>query len=249
MQSALLLIADIGGYTRFMKFHAASLVHAQEIVGELLDAIIAAVRPSLRLAKLEGDAAFFYVPRAAAGDDRSWLFSRVEEIHATFHHRLAEFARTNLCPCDGCRQAGRLRIKVVAHSGEIVTRKSAGSMELAGVDVILVHRLLKNPVPLPEYLLVTESAYSMLDAPTRGQASPLEIDVDDLGRTATWYLPLHVHPSRMAALARVPMKRRLVRHVQRMIRTLPKLMKRAAPCGEFRNIPDLAAPAATTKPV
>src|SRR5581483_2397334 len=190
MQSALLLIADIGGYTRFMKFHAASLVHAQEIVGELLDAIIAAVRPSLKLAKLEGDAAFFYVPRSAAGEDASWLRSRVETIHATFHHRLEEFARTNLCPCDGCRQAGRLRIKVVAHSGEFVTRRTGGSNELTGVDVILVHRLLKNPVPLPEYLLLTQPVYAMLDQRSREQAAPLEIDVDDLGPTATWYLPL-----------------------------------------------------------
>ena len=36
-QSTLLLIADIAGYTRFMKFHNASLAHAQEIVGRLLD--------------------------------------------------------------------------------------------------------------------------------------------------------------------------------------------------------------------
>lgn len=240
MQSALLLIADIGGYTRFMKFHAASLVHAQEIVGELLDAIIAAVRPTLKLAKLEGDAAFFYVPRSASGSDPSWLLSRVEAIHATFHHRLTEFARTNLCPCDGCRQAGSLRIKVVAHSGEIVTRKTGGSTELTGVDVILVHRLLKNPVPLPEYLLLTQPVYAMLDERSRAQAAALEIDVDDLGRTATWYLPLVSDETALSAI-RVPMARRLATHVGRMIRTTRKLLGgRSAPCAEFRNIPDLA---------
>ncbi len=240
MTSALLLIADIGGYTRFMKFHTASLVHAQEIVGELLDAIIAAVRPALKLAKLEGDAAFFYVPRAASNADPSWLMRQVEAIHGTFHRRLDEFARTNLCPCDGCRQAGRLRIKVVAHSGDIVTRRTGGSTELTGVDMILVHRLLKNPVPLPEYLLLTEPAYAMLDEPSRGGAAALEIDVDDLGRTATWYLPL-THDALSAARIRVPMTRRLRTHVRRMIRTFPKLFTRkGAPCGEFRNIPDLA---------
>ena len=241
MQSALLLIADIGGYTRFMKFHAASLLHAQEIVGELLDAIVAAVRPTLKLAKLEGDAAFFYVPRAAADRDPSWLVSCVEAIHATFHHRLAEFARTNLCPCDGCRQAGRLRIKVVAHSGEIVTRRTAGSTELTGVDVILVHRLLKNPVPIPEYFLLTEPVYSMLDGGVREHASALEIEVDDLGPTATWYLPLTSDEDAIRAI-RVPMTRRLATHVGRMIRTAGKLLGRAQPCAQFRNIPDLAGP-------
>lgn len=242
MQSALLLIADIGGYTRFMKFHAASLVHAQEIVGELLDAIIAAVRPGLKLAKLEGDAAFFYVPSAAAGDDPSWLLSRVEAIYATFHQRLAEFASTNLCPCDGCRQAGRLRIKVVAHSGDIVTRKTGGSTELTGVDVILVHRLLKNPVPLSEYFLLTQPVYSMLDPNSREHASPLDIDIDDLGRTAAWYLPLTMDKVAIPTM-RVPMSARLRRHLRRIIQTVPKLLARgAAPCANFRNIPDLGVP-------
>ena len=243
MQSALLVIADIGGYTRFMKFHAASLVHAQEIVGELLDAIIAAVRPVLKLAKLEGDAAFFYVERSADTDNPAWLMSRVQAIHATFHHRLTEFARTNLCPCDGCRQAGRLRIKVIAHSGDIVTRRTGGSTELTGIDVILVHRLLKNPVPLPEYLLVTAPVYSMIDATARDKAAALEIDVDDLGPTSTWYLPLVSDEAVMAAI-RVPMTRRLTTHVKRMVRTFPKLFGRGpAPCADFRNIPDLASAA------
>ena len=61
-QSTLMLIADIAGYTRFMKFHQASLAHAQEIVARLLEVVIDAAGPSLRLAKLEGDAAFFYMP-------------------------------------------------------------------------------------------------------------------------------------------------------------------------------------------
>ena len=32
IQPTFLLIADIGGYTRFMKFHRASLAHAQEMI-------------------------------------------------------------------------------------------------------------------------------------------------------------------------------------------------------------------------
>src|SRR5438046_10384028 len=66
IQPTLLMIADIAGYTRFMKFHYMSLVHAQEIVAKLLEAIIDGA-PALRLAKLEGDAAFFYLPSASDG--------------------------------------------------------------------------------------------------------------------------------------------------------------------------------------
>ena len=61
IQPTFLLIADIAGYTRFMKFHRASLAHAQEIVAQLLEAVIDATQSHLKLAKLEGDAAFFFL--------------------------------------------------------------------------------------------------------------------------------------------------------------------------------------------
>jgi class 3 adenylate cyclase len=242
VQSAVLLIADIGGYTRFMKFHAASLVHAQEIVGQLLESVIAAATPALRLAKIEGDAAFFYAPMGKRPSD--WLAERTDAIYGAFHARLADITQNNLCPCDGCMQAGQLRIKMVSHAGDVVTHRTAGSTELAGVDVILVHRLLKNDVPLPEYLLVTEPVYGLLDAQRRGTAAALPIDVPDLGPTATWYLALTAKEAPLRN-ARLPVLKRLARHVRRIGRTLPYLAgRREPPCAGFRNIPD-APPAAT----
>ena len=44
---ALLIIADIAGYTRFMKLHRLSLAHSQDIIGRLLEAVVNAV-PSLQ---------------------------------------------------------------------------------------------------------------------------------------------------------------------------------------------------------
>ena len=35
-----LVMADIGGYTRFIKFHKTALLHAQEIISHLIEAII-----------------------------------------------------------------------------------------------------------------------------------------------------------------------------------------------------------------
>ena len=72
VQPTLLLIADIAGYTRFMKMHDTSLAHAQQIIADLLEAVIDAAGPNLKLAKLEGDAAFFYMP-APADDARAKL--------------------------------------------------------------------------------------------------------------------------------------------------------------------------------
>ena len=72
-ETGFLLIADISGYTEFVKLHnlakkpifGAALAkgfesHATTIVADLLETVIDAVEPSLRLNKLEGDAAFFF---------------------------------------------------------------------------------------------------------------------------------------------------------------------------------------------
>src|SRR6266536_944544 len=56
---ALLVIADIGGYTPFMRLHRTSLAHAQDVVARLLEAMIDAA-PQLTLLEVEGDAAFLY---------------------------------------------------------------------------------------------------------------------------------------------------------------------------------------------
>src|SRR6476619_3848802 len=108
-QPTLMLIADIAGYTRFMKFHNASLAHAQEIVARLLEVVIDAAGPSLRLAKLEGDAAFFYMPAPKSRPfDPTRVAGHAGAIYRAFHARAADLRVNTLCPCDGCQQAGNL---------------------------------------------------------------------------------------------------------------------------------------------
>jgi len=45
---------------------------------------------------------------------------------------------------------------VIAHAGKALLHEVGGLHELAGVDVILLHRLLRNSVPGSEYLMLTE---------------------------------------------------------------------------------------------
>lgn len=230
--SALLLIADIAGYTRFMKFHAASLMHAQEIVGELLDAMIAAVGERMKLVKIEGDAAFFYAP--VAGVSEADVQAIVDDMYDAFHTKASDLAVNTLCPCDGCRQAGQLKVKFVGHAGDVVERKVAGSAELAGVSVILVHRLLKNRVPVGEYLLVTEPVYATLEENARAKANRFTTDVDDLGRTVTWYLPYARDGVPQAE--RLPLLQRMVRHFVLIRRSVPYITGTKQPCAGFRNL-------------
>jgi class 3 adenylate cyclase len=238
VQPTLLLIADIAGYTRFMKFHTASLAHAQEIVARLLEVVIDAAAPALRLAKLEGDAAFFYMPAPKDGIDPALIAGYAAAIHRAFHARAADLRVNTLCPCDGCQQAGNLKIKLVGHLGGVAMQKVKRLTELAGVDVIVVHRMLKNNVPVPEYLLMTKPVYAMLDAPLRERAAPFDLDLDDLGATAAYYLDLADFADAPPPPRKLPPLARLARHLSLALRTLPYELGLRKACVGFRNVPD-----------
>jgi class 3 adenylate cyclase len=241
IQPTFLLIADIAGYTRFMKLHKWSLVHAQDIVARLLEAVIDACEPHLKLAKLEGDAAFFYLAfPAGAEPDLAFVAQQVAAIYRAFHLRASDLAANTLCPCDGCQQAGELKIKLVGHVGEVAVQKVKQYTELAGVDVILVHRLLKNAVPVPEYLLVTDPVYRRIDAAARERSTGLELELEELGKTAAFYLDLERYVAEVPAAPRLPFMARIARHTRLAIRTLPYALGLRKPCAGFHNVPDAA---------
>ena len=239
VQPTLLLIADIAGYTRFMKMHDTSLAHAQQIIADLLEAVIDAAGPSLKLAKLEGDAAFFYMRSPADGAQAPRLIEeRAAAIYRAFHARAADIKANTLCPCDGCQQAGNLKIKLVGHAGGVAVQKVKRLTELAGVDVIVVHRMLKNDVPVSEYLLVTKPVYAMLGDALRERAAAFDLELDDLGTTSAWYLDLAdcvaplPPPRKRSPLARVGGLLRFE------VRNLPYALRLRKACVGFRNLPD-----------
>ena len=147
---ALLLIADIGGYTEYMQFHRTLLGHAEAATRRLLEKVVDAA-PDFDLVEIEGDAAFLS-READTVDDGAALAAVTDAVvtmHRAFHveRRLVEL---NLCPCDSCTQTSDLKLKFVAHVGEVAIQKIKRRRKLIGMDVIFVHRLLKNPVQVPE---------------------------------------------------------------------------------------------------
>src|SRR6185503_6983304 len=96
---ALLMIADIGGYTEYMRTHRMSLAHAEVNTARLLEAVVDAA-PGFELIEIEGDAG----------------------MHRAFHAERRNVVK-NLCPCDGCSQAENLRLKFVAHIGEVASQR------------------------------------------------------------------------------------------------------------------------------
>lgn len=110
-----------------------------------------------------------------AGRSRSFLRTH-GRVRQPGNHESRFFA----CGCRSCSNVGQLRLKVVVHSGETLVYEIAGRTELAGVDVIIVHRLLKNSLASREYLLLTEAAQRNLplDLPV---IETLVEDVEDIG--------------------------------------------------------------------
>jgi hypothetical protein len=182
---ALLLIADIGGYTQFMRLHRLSLAHSEEITGRLLEAAIEAA-PQLELVDIEGDAAFL----CAFDESDPNVAEASLAMHRAFHEKQLEIAANTLCPCDACKQVGTLRLKFVAHAGEVAEQKIRHRRSLVGLDVIAVHRMLKNSVPVSEYLLVSEAVYEQLDPELRERATAITEELEGIGETPLYFVDL-----------------------------------------------------------
>ena len=109
-------------------------------------------------------------------------------VFEVFNNKVAELRAYSICKCDACANIDHLRIKVIVHSGEALFHKIRTFYELAGVDVITVHRLLKNSIHADQYLLMTERATRDLTLPDDIERIESE-EVYDVGtfKTHVWF--------------------------------------------------------------
>src|SRR6188768_3449328 len=163
-EPACLVIADITGYTSYLA--GVELDHAQDILADLMDTVVRALRPTFRLAKLEGDAAFTYVLTETV--DGSGLMDTVERTYFAFRRRLRDIGQASVCDCNACMRMPALDLKVLAHHGTVLRQRMAGREELVGSPVIVAHRLLKNAVTettgIAAYALYTEDCLRAANA-------------------------------------------------------------------------------------
>ena len=169
-ETVILVLADISGYTRFVRRHRCDQAHAERIVGELLDAVIDRAKPPLQPHQLLGDAAVFYAVSDGSTALAAGVFDQVQRICERFRERARELAGGCRCACHACRDAETLRLKVILHHGDAVITGRGGIDNLIGEDLTLAHRLLKNSIHADEYVLAT-SAFQRLLGDTSGQPS------------------------------------------------------------------------------
>jgi hypothetical protein len=154
-----------------------------------MDTLVRALRPPFRLAKFEGDAAFVYAP----GDkvDGALMQDSIEQAYFAFRKRLRNIKQANSCECQACSRMQSLDVKFVVHHGEFIRQKMSGREELAGRDVILVHRLLKNDIGKTfgprAYALFSDACVRAMgiDPAAQGLAEHVEA-VEHIGETKCW---------------------------------------------------------------
>lgn len=239
-KEAILMIADISGYTKFMVKNRMELAHAQVIINELITTILRQVEIPLKVSKLEGDAVFFYAEKT--NDPGSWEVVRWEvgqrliKFFTIFSDKINELVESNTCKCNACTSVDKLNLKVIVHSGSALFYEIEKFSELSGVDVIIVHKLLKNSVRSDRYILITENAFETIRFPENVRFEKSREDYDEIGDIRTYiYFPGgedgfdHGYSALSYKIKNMAMKMVIPMMVKLGIRKL----------GRFKNFPEL----------
>ena len=200
-QTGYLIIADISGYTQFIKIHNIRKApifgekmaqkwesHAEHIITGLLETVINAFDGTLILNKLEGDAAFFFAVEDGSAQQVDKILECMDAAMRAFSQKLVDIVFIQSCPCDPCQQSKNLKLKIFAHKGAYQIKKIRQFEELAGESVILIHGLMKNTLPSREYWLATESFFATLSDTEKFQFETIRQKVDDFGTVDLKYI-------------------------------------------------------------
>jgi hypothetical protein len=188
-----LLIADITGYTSYL--NDSELEHAQQTLTDLLELLMDQTRPPLTITQLEGDAVLSYALAEGFVTAQTFL-ERIEETYVEFRRAIELMVLNNTCKCNACANVSALDVKFFVHYGSFAIQSVGDIRQLVGIDVNLVHRLLKNSVTadtgVRAYLLLTEPAVDALglDPDAEGMVSHSEV-VPDFGEVSVMVEDMH----------------------------------------------------------
>jgi ribosome-associated toxin RatA of RatAB toxin-antitoxin module len=171
-----------------------AIQHSRHIISELLELLIDNNITGLQLAEIEGDALFFY--KMEDTTDMKRIREQIKRMYVAFHTYLKRYEYEKICHCGACSSVYNLSLKFVIHYGEIEFISVKDSNKPYGSNVIKVHRLLKNEVPISEYALFTEEVH----ATTENQ---LQADYD-FGTITYAYEDLTDYKSKLPEISPIP---------------------------------------------
>ena len=194
-EQGFLVLADISGFTAFVS--KMEIEHGAEVTGLLLETVMERLSPPLEIQEVEGDAVFAIgADPVTAGDGVPAAATRAFEA---FEERRLAISRDDSCGCRACRGVSTLSLKLIVHHGRFVRQTVGGRSRVAGPDVILAHRLLKNDVAGDAYLLLTESAMAHAGLDPRGPGMrPYVATYPHLGKVSCFVTDLEAAPPAFA---------------------------------------------------
>ena len=149
-------------------------------------------------------------------------------MHRAFHAE-RQLVELNICPCHSCTQASNLKLKFVTHVGDVATQTIKRRRKLVGLNVIFVHRLLKNAVHVPEYVLWSEDLYRSGDtSPPSHPNHEISQDLEGIGPVRSYFVNVEDLAGSLAPVPDLPWVRRFggtvrilgggLRHMLRRVR-------------------------------
>jgi len=150
----LICIPDISGFTKFMSETDFEL--SSKVIPTLLNNIIYSNEIGLKVSEIEGDAVLFFKqgklpPFKALIDQCRYFYTEFYKQLEVLRIKYSENKDAGVIP-------KILGLKIILHFGTQVAPTQVGSrIKLFGEDLIVAHRLLKNDVPLDEYILISEA--------------------------------------------------------------------------------------------
>lgn len=198
----LLCIPDISGFTKFMGEIDFEL--SSKVIPSLLNKIIYANEIDLKISEIEGDAVLFY--RVGQLPSLKALIEQCNHFYTEFYKQMEVLRKKNNGHPGAKKIPVMLGLKIVLHFGKEIGIVPIGkNFKLMGEDVIVAHRLLKNKIPIDEYILISQDLLDhyqdveKTDIMEWADIKSGSIDVDHLGKVNFKYIDLTpIRPKRQS---------------------------------------------------
>lgn len=190
--STLICIPDISGFTKFMG--EANFELSSKVIPSLLNKIIYSNEIGLKVSEIEGDAVLFYKRGELPTIEN--LIGQCRFFYEEFYKQIDVLRRRYSKMQDAVHIPKILGLKIILHYGvEVGLTKVGNRIKLFGEDLIVAHRLLKNDVPLDEYLLLSGSLVDYYNKKgsidrkfERANLTQHDTDYPQLGKLTYWHV-------------------------------------------------------------
>ena len=183
MKKHLIFLADISGFTEFTSL--SEINHGAHLISDLFRVINNENNIGLKLIELEGDA--MQLVKVYEGETEKEIYDLALRMFLAFHSYLLKYDVQKICQCQACANVTMLNIKFFVHKAKLVEINLEQLTKYFGSGMITIHRLMKNTVPVEDYILFTdEFNLKALDQPGVKES----VNLDHLGKQKYFYLGL-----------------------------------------------------------